>query len=527
MASRIIRSASIVSSITALSRVLGLAREIAMGYFFGTSALKSAFDVAFVIPNLFRRLFGEGALTSAFVPVFSERLERDGRSVAFSFAWKTITLLFTALGIITAIGILFTLPAEACLSPDSKWAWPMPMIRIMLPYAPLICTAALISGILNTVDKFAVPAFAPVLLNAVWLIVMFVFFPFGSSEETKITILCWSVLFAGLIQLAFLLPSLKKVGGAIRPTLKGALSDPGIRKVLRNMAPAAIGGGVVQINVCLDKTIAFWADASGPAALEYAERIVYLPMGMFATAFVTVLLPALSRQSAAGSTDEMRNTIERSMRQLALIMVPCSIAMATLAVPIIRLIYGYEGGRFGEESVLLSSRALMGYAPGLIFFSFYKILAPAFYAMQDMKTPVRVGMWGVAINICCDLICVMLLPVGWKHVGIAISTVIGSCFTGTILAVILYRRKIAPRPMGVLLPVAKMFLSAMAMAATVAMIHQPLLNRLSGWISPGKLSQILAMLGVVAVGGSVYFALCLIFNRSDMRSVITDFKRRR
>ena len=183
MASRIIRSASIVSSITALSRVLGLAREIAMGYFFGTSALKSAFDVAFVIPNLFRRLFGEGALTSAFVPVFSERLERDGRSVAFSFAWKTITLLFTALGIITAIGILFTLPAEASLSPDSKWAWPMPMIRIMLPYAPLICTAALISGILNTVDKFAVPAFAPVLLNAVWLIVMFVFFPFSRCRR--------------------------------------------------------------------------------------------------------------------------------------------------------------------------------------------------------------------------------------------------------------------------------------------------------------------------------------------------------
>ena len=527
MASKILRSASIVSAITALSRVLGLVREIAMGYFFGTSALKSAFDVAFVIPNLFRRLFGEGALTSAFVPVFSERLQQDGKNVAFAFAWKTISLLLTALGIVTSASILLSYPAEGALSPDSRWALPLPMLRIMISYAPLICTAALISGILNTVDKFAVPAFAPVLLNLVWIIAMFAFFPFCSSENAKIAILCWTVLFAGLLQLAFLIPSLKKAGGAIRFSLKNAISDPDIRKVLRNMAPAAIGGGVVQINVCIDKTIAFWADTAGPAALEYAERIVYLPMGMFATAFVTVLLPTLSRQSASGDTAEMRETLERSMRQLSLIMVPCSIAMAVLAVPIIRLIYGYDGGQFGEDSVLLSSRALMGYAPGLVFFSFYKTLAPAFYAMQDMKTPVRIGMWGVAVNICSDLICVMLLPPGWKHVGIAISTVIGSCFTGTVLAAILYRRIGAPRLGGVFVPIARMFISASAMGATIWVVQRPVFDCVAGWLTPGKLAQLISMVAMIIAGCAIYFSLCLIFNRNDLRSVAADFRRRR
>lgn len=522
----ILRSVSVVGIMTALSRVLGLVREIVMGHFFGTSALKSAFDVAYVAPNLFRRLFGEGALTSAFVPIFGAMLEKKGRVDAFRFAWKAVSLLAVFLSILVAVGILLSFPLEAILPQGSRYALPLPMIRIMLPYALLICVAALFSGILNTMRIFAIPAITPLLLNAVWLLAMFAVFPlFPDRQEVQIQILCWSVLVAGIVQLVFLLPSLVKTGGAIRLSLRGVIQDPAIRRVLTNMIPATVGAGLIQVNLCMDKALAFYADQSGPAALEYSERLVYLPMGMFTTAFVTVLLPTFSRQFGQRDLHAMRDTLERSMRQLALIMVPCSIALLVLAKPVVSLIY--RSGKFDDLSVLLSARALGAYAPGLLFFSFYKTLTPAFYAMRDLKTPLKVSCLGIAINLIADVTCIYFLPEGWKHVGIAIATVITSIVTGTVLSIILYRKIHAPRPLYFVFPVLKMILCAILMGVSVLWILPHVTMLLLGFFPDGKLVEIAAMSITILFGIGIYLAGIAVLDRPDLKGVLEDILHRR
>ena len=438
---RVLRSVSVVSCMTAVSRVLGLVREIAMAYFFGTTALKSAFDLAFVVPNLFRRLFGEGALSSAFVPVFSETLVKEGRERAYLFAVRVISLLAAVLGVVTVLGILLTWPLEHVLPPDSRWLIPLPMLRVMLPYALLICVAALLSGILNALSRFAIPSLTPFLLNLIWIVTLCVACPLMLGlPERQIVVLSWAILFAGLAQILFQLPELSKQGFRFRLVFSGIFADPKLRRVLALMAPAAVGIGVIQINVCVDKVLAFWADPAAPAALEYAERLVYLPLGMFGTAFMTVLLPTFSKQAAAGDTALMRDTLERALRNLAVIMAPCSAALLVLALPVITLIYGIKGGRFDDASALLSARALAAYAPGLLVFSLQKAVTPAFYGMQDVKTPVRVSMACLILNVTFNVTSVILLPAGWKHVGIAGSTVVTSLINGVVLAMLLRRR---------------------------------------------------------------------------------------
>ncbi|MBP5511695.1 MAG: murein biosynthesis integral membrane protein MurJ [Kiritimatiellae bacterium] len=524
----ILQNAVVVGVMTAMSRVLGLVREIAMGYFFGTSALKSAFDLAFLVPNLFRRLFGEGALINAFVPIFGEIHKKQGREEAFRFAWKVVWLLAVFLSCVTALGILLTWPTAACLSETSRWLLPMPMLRIMLPYALLICVTAIFSGILNTLGRFAIPALTPLLLNLIWLVAMLALFPFFPGDlDAQMKVLCWTVLAAGVVQMLFQLPLLLKLGGRIRLRLDGVFQDRRVRRVLRNMVPAAIGGGLIQINVCLDKTLAFYADASGPAALEYAERIVYLPMGMFATAFVTVLLPTFSKQVAADDFSGMRESLERSIRQLTLIMAPCSAALILLAYPVISLIYGIKGGHFGAESTVLCARALAAYAPGLILFSFQKTLTPAFHAMQDTKTPMRVGILGICVNVVSDVTSIYLLPVGWKHVGIAISTVLTSCVTSSVLWFLLFRRIQTPRFSRLLAPIGKIVACSLAMGGAAFWIWPRVAAFSERVAGDGKLAQILSMGVVVFVAMAVYAGLVALVDIRLLREVAEDLRGRR
>ena len=525
---RVLRSVSVVSFMTAISRILGLVREIAMAYYFGTSALKSAFDIAFIIPNLFRRLFGEGALSSAFVPVFGETLEKEGRASAYLFAMRVISLLVAVLGAVTLAGILLTYPLAQVLPPDSRWLIPLPMLRVMLPYALLICVAALLSGILNTLGKFAVSSLTPFLLNLIWIATLCVASPLlRGMPDAQIRVLSWAILFAGLAQVLFQLPELAKHGFRFRLVFASLLADQKLRRVLTLMAPAALGIGVIQINVCLDKFLAFWADPAAPAALEYAERIVYLPLGMFGTAFMTVLLPTFSRQASRGDSAAMRETLERAVRNLAVIMAPCSAALAFLALPVIVLIYSFKGGRFDAASAELSARALAAYAPGLLVFSFQKALTPVFYGMQDLKTPVRVSLLGLFLNVTLNITSVLLLPHGWKHVGIAGSTVLTSLVNGVMLAVILHRRIGFPRVAAILWPVAKAAFCALAMAAVTRSAYLLCVRFAASQAYPDKIAQIAVMAVTVAVGMAVYAGLMVLVSRPELREMAGDFRHRR
>ena len=323
------------------------------------------------------------------------------------------------------------------------------------------------------------------------------------------------------------LPLLLKLGGRVRLCLDGVFRDQRVRRVLRNMVPAAIGGGLIQINVCLDKTLAFYADASGPAALEYAERIVYLPMGMFATAFVTVLLPTFSKQVASDDLAGMGASLERSIRQLTLIMAPCSAALMLLAYPVITLIYGIKGGRFGAESTVLCARALAAYAPGLVLFSFQKTLTPAFHAMQDTKTPMRVGILGICVNVVSDITSIYLLPTGWKHVGIAISTVLTSCVTSSVLWCLLFRRIQMPRLSRLLAPIGKIIACSLAMGVAAFWLWPraaSLAERLAG---DGKLAQVLSMGVVITASMALYAGLVALVDARLLREVVEDLRGRR
>lgn len=518
------RSVSIVSFMTAISRVLGLVREQVMAYYFGTSLLKSAFDLAFIVPNLFRRLFGEGALSSAFVPIFSETLAKDGRVRAFTLARRVFALLAVALGVITLLGILLTYPLATWLPPESRWIAPLPMLRIMLPYALLICIAALLSGMLNALGRFAIPALTPFLLNAIWIIALVVVAPLISRlPEARMMVLSWAILFAGLAQILFQLPLLRREGlGWFLFHFRGLFADPQLRRVLKLMAPAALGFGIIQINVCLDKMLAFWADPTAPGALEYAERIVYLPLGMFGTAFMTVLLPTFSHQAARGDHGAMAATLERAIRNLAVIMVPCSAALMVLALPIITLIYQFKGGSFDDASAIMSSRALIAYAPGLLVFSLQKAQTPLFYGLQDLKTPVVVSLLGLLLNVTLNISSVILLPMGWKHVGIAGSTVLTSLINGVILALILRKRVGAPRMGGILAPILRAVVAASVMVLGAWQAQRWLLVGASAHL-PGKFAELVAMFGAVLGGVAVYAIVMWFISRAELREMLGDF----
>ena len=525
----ILGSVAVVSAMTAISRVLGLVREIAMGYLFGTSPLKSAFDMAFTTPNLFRRLFGEGALSNAFVPVFNDTLLTEGKEEAWRLTSRVLIALTGLLSVITGLGILATYPLARILPEGSRWLLPLPMLRIMLPYALLICLAGTISGVLNSLGKFAVSSLTPSILNLFWLgaLIPLILFPnLCGDSGNQLTFLCFAILLAGLAQILFQIPTLRRQGFRFAFLGKGIFRDARIRRILALMGPAAIGMGVIQINVCLDKLLAYWADTAAPAALEYAERITYLPLGMFATAFMTVLLPTFSRQATSGAFSEMRETLERAIRQLGLIMTPCSLALLVLAPPVIQAIYAFKGGRFDADSITLSARALAAYAPGLLIFSLQKVFQPAFYGMQDVMTPLKVSLACLALNVTLNITSIILLPVGWKHCGIAGSTVLTSLVNSACLFLLLRRKSCSPR-LGRMLPsLVKSLIGASIMALAAWTVWRSGC-RLAGEAMAGKPAQLAVLGATVLVGMAVYAGLMLLMSRQDLLDAIHDLKRSR
>jgi putative peptidoglycan lipid II flippase len=434
---KIFRHAATVSFFTGLSRLLGFVREMVMAHYFGTTLAKSAFDVAFRIPNLFRRLFGEGALSGAFVPVFSEALAKDGRDTANRMAGKVCTMLAIFLSIIAVAGVCIISIAHHHTTQGSRTAAVLPLLRIMLPYMIFICLVALCMGILNAVGHFAISAATPLLLNVTWIAAVYLLCPhLGDTPIKRIYGVAWGVLLAGVLQLLMQIPFLIRLRVMPKPSL--AWNDRRIREILLLFGPAALGMGVHQINVVIDSVLALWAGHWAPAALGYAERLVYLPLGLFATALSTVLLPTFSHQAAHDKVADIPKTLARSLYGLMLIMVPATLGLMALSTPAVQL--AFESGAFDAQSRILTARALCFYAPGLIVFSLYKVLVPAFYALKDTRTPVRIGLFAVALNTGLNILLIITLPTYYKHAGLALATVVSSGVNCILLAILLSRR---------------------------------------------------------------------------------------
>ena len=512
---------------TGVSRILGLVREWLMAYFFGTSLQKSAFDVAFRIPNLFRRLFGEGALSAAFIPVYTETRAKEGAEVANRLASRIAGFLVAVLGTITALGILISLGLQHLLAYNVRAEAVYPLLRVTLFYAPLICLAALGIGILNTLRQFAMSALVPVFLNIVWILALVGICPFVSKDlDVRIRVVAWSTLAAGFVQVGILLPTLRRQGVPLRVSFDW-MRDARVKKVLRLSAPMAIGMGTVQINLLVDGLLALYAGTWGPSAMEYAERVTYLPLGLVGTAFATVLLPTFAKHATDGDHEKLRSTLERALRTIAVIMVPMSVGLTVLALPVINLLYTWHSGKFDAQSALYSSRALMGYAPGLLAFSFYQALTPAFYALKDMRTPLKCSVTCVALNFCLNLLFVFTWADGWKHMGLAVATVLSSIVNCCMLAGALHRAFGAPRFHAVMPVVLRLVAMALVMGAASFYSEKTISRFLTeaGWSY--KLVELAAVTGAMAVGALVYGALLSLFCRSAWTELTGDIRLRR
>ncbi len=514
---KLLGKVGIVSAMTGISRIFGLVREVIMANFFGTGTLQSAFVIAFRIPNLFRRLFGEGALGAAFIPLFAEVERTEGRDAAHRFLARILGILVCALGLIVGLGILLSYGVEWGCEEGSRWAEAMPLMRIMLPYAVLICLAAIISAVLNVHDRFSISSLTPVILNLVWLATLLGICPFLPAEGYwRIGAVCWGILLAGFAQIAFQLPALRRLGYTFRLTFTGWKSSPYIRQVLIQMGPASLGIALAQINICMDGVLAFYGANWAPAALEYADRIIYLPLGLFGTAFATVLLPTYTRQVAQHDTASILATMERSLRNLFLIMAPMAAGLIALAHPIVSLIY--EHGKFDAQSVLWTASAVMAYAPGLIVFSTAKTIIPIFYAHKDLKTPVKVSSWCILANFSCNLLSVLLLPVDYRHVGIATSTVLTSLLNTIIFLWILRQRGYRPN----LLNLASNLLRTLVAATLMAIACVALFNVLDAHL------PLLFSVGVtILAGGLLYLPLAALLAPAACRELLEDLPLRR
>ena len=515
----IFRSTVAVSAFTGASRLLGFVREVLMAVFFGTSLAKSAFDVAFTIPNLFRRLFGEGALSAAFVPVMTRTLATEGKEEANRFMNGVMTMLAVTLASLVLAGVaIITLLIGSRIGFGPKAAAVLPLLRIMLPYMFFICLVALCMSILNSFHHFAVPAATPVVLNLVWISVLVFICPLlGDSPGERIYGVAVGVLAAGVLQLAIQVPVLLRYGVGFR--ISFAWRDPHIRRVLTLMGPAALGMGVHQLNVCIDKLLALWAASWAPAALTFSERLVYLPLGLFATALGTVLLPAFSRHAAVQDYGRIRSTLSTAASNLMLIMIPSAVGLGVMALPLVRLVFLWQGGEFDAQSAIQTARALRFYAPGLVVFSLYKMLVPAFYALHDTRTPVKVGLWAVGLNFLLNVLFVVTWPAGYKHAGLAFATVISSTVNGVVLARILKRRlgKIGwPAVTAVCM---KALAASAVMAAVVLWLHGRLCRFAaeSGW--EGKLAELSTVCVSVIAAVLVYAGLTALLCPQQTRKI--------
>lgn len=412
---------------TLLSRILGFVRDVVIARIFGASLAADAFFVAFKIPNLFRRLFAEGAFSQAFVPVLAEYRERRGDAEVGELVGATAGTLavvltgFVALGVITA-PLLIVVFAPGFVGEDAKLDLAAALLRLTFPYLLLISLTALAGAVLNTFGRFSIPAFTPALLN-VALIACALFL--APRLDEPVLALAVGVLIGGLAQLALLLYALGRLGLKIRPVV--SFAHTGVRKILRLMGPAIFGVSVAQINLLLDTVIASFLETGSISWLYYADRLVEFPLGVFGIALATVILPVLSTRHTEGNTERFSATLDWALRWVLLIGTPSAVALAVLAGPTISTLFQY--GALDQHDVTMSARALIAYSGGLLAFILIKVLAPGFYARQDTRTPVRIGIIAMSANMVLNLVLVFPLA----HAGLALATTLSAYLNAGLL----------------------------------------------------------------------------------------------
>ncbi len=422
---KVTKAAGIIGIATFSSRILGFVRDMILAWFFGAGKLSDAFFVAFRIPNLLRRLLAEGTLTMAFIPVFAEYLQKDGRQEAFKMARSAVRVLSAILVVVTLAGVAGAPLLIYAIAPGftgETYDITVLLTRIMFPYIFFICLVALAMGILNTMGHFAAPAFAPVLLNIGIIAGALIFAPL---MDTAIIGLAVGVIIGGLLQILLQYPFLVKKG--FKFWEKAPWYHPGIKKIAVLMGPAVFGAAVYQINILVGTMLASLLPEGSVSYLYYSDRLVQFPLGIFAISMSVAILPSLSRQAAANDVAALGNTFSYAMRLIFFITIPSTAGLILLREPIVALLFGR--GEFDAMSISMTAYALFYYAVGLCAFSAVRIVVSMFYALQDTKTPVKMATISIIANIALGI--ALMGPM--KHGGLALATSLASIINFILL----------------------------------------------------------------------------------------------
>jgi putative peptidoglycan lipid II flippase len=429
-----------VSGMTMLSRVTGLLRELLIARAFGASAYTDAFFVAFRIPNLLRRLFAEGAFSQAFVPILAEYKNRQGEAATKEMVGHVATVLSWALLITCALGVaaspvIVYFIATGLKSDPAAFDVSVVMTRIMFPYIGFMSFVALAGGILNTWREFRIPALTPVLLNLSFIAASLFVAP---HLEQPVYALAFAVFVGGILQIAIQIPALRKIGMLPRIALnpRQALADAGVQRVLKQMVPATFAVSVAQISLIINTNIASRLENGSVSWLSYADRLMEFPTALLGVALGTILLPSLAKAHADANATEYSSLLDWGLRLTFLLALPSAVGLATLSEPLTTTLFHY--GKFDAQSVAMTGRALIAYGVGLIGLILVKILAPGFYAKQDIRTPVKIA---IGVLIATQLMNLAFVP--WiAHAGLALSIGLGACANAVFLYLGLRRRGI-------------------------------------------------------------------------------------
>jgi len=503
---RLIQSTSIVSGMTLLSRILGLARDMVFARFFAISLVMDAFLVANRIPNMLRRFFAEGAFSQGFVPVMAQYREKhrheEAREFVDAIAGTFGLILFgiTLLGVVAA-PVLVAIVAPGFIGDDGRFELASMMLRFTFPYLLFVSLTAFAGGILNTYGRFAVPALTPVILNVVLIAAAIWWAP--ALEEPGMA-LAYGVFVAGVLQLMFQIPFLMRIRAMPRP--KWRIAHSGVRRVMTLMLPAIFGSSVAQINLLVGGIIASMLGVGKISLLYYSDRLMEFPLGLFGIALATVTLPYLSRQYANESHDEFSATIDWSMKLVLLIAVPAAIGLIMLAEPLVATIF--YGGNFTDDDVRMTALALQAFSVGLVGFSYVKILAPAYFARQDTRTPVKFGLVALGVNFVLSVtLAWYLTSIGYagNHAGLALAISIAALLNAYLLYRGLRRDGVVTHSAGW----RKLGLQVVAANGVMWVILDQLSRPLGWWIDAGLWDRAGWLTVSIAAAAGIYFLVLL------------------
>ncbi|EMF1117422.1 murein biosynthesis integral membrane protein MurJ [Escherichia coli] len=492
----LLKSLAAVSSMTMFSRVLGFARDAIVARIFGAGMATDAFFVAFKLPNLLRRIFAEGAFSQAFVPILAEYKSKQGEDATRVFVSYVSGLLTLALAVVTVAGMLaapwvIMVTAPGFADTADKFALTSQLLKITFPYILLISLASLVGAILNTWNRFSIPAFAPTLLN----ISMIGFALFAAPYfNPPVLALAWAVMVGGILQLVYQLPHLKKIGMLVLPRIN--FHDAGTMRVVKQMGPAILGVSVSQISLIINTIFASFLASGSVSWMYYADRLMEFPSGVLGVALGTILLPSLSKSFASGNHDEYNRLMDWGLRLCFLLALPSAVALGILSGPLTVSLFQY--GKFTAFDALMTQRALIAYSVGLIGLIVVKVLAPGFYSRQDIKTPVKIAIVTLILTQLMNLAFIGPL----KHAGLSLSIGLAACLNASLLYWQLRKQKIfTPQP-GWMAFLLRLVVAVLVMSGVLlGMLH--IMPEWSLGTMPWRLLRLMA---VVLAGIAAYFA---------------------